>query len=407
MRVLFIHNNFPGQYRRIVERLKGNKHYDLLSASLATNTQPAPIKFVRYKPHREPSKNIHPAAHYTESTILTGQAVLKTLLAVRDKGWKPDIVLAHSGWGNSMFVKDAWPDTKLMPYFEWYYHADGDESGYIEQKPIDINARIRLRLKNTSMLQDLAAMDWGQCPTHYQLEQFPTIFHDRISVIHDGVDTQFFSPAEHANYTVGSHVFRKGDPLITYIARGMEPYRGFPQFIEAIARMQKADPNVQAIVIGEDRVAYGAKRADDKTWKEAMLEEHRPDMDRLHFLGRQPLSVLRDVLRVSAAHVYLTAPFVLSWSMLEAMSAGALLVASATPPVQEVIIDGHNGILTDFFDVGQLVDTLHTVLSNIGGYQAQRAEARQTILERYELESMTSRYLGIINAVASGQRPAS
>ena len=405
MRILFIHNNFPGQYRRIVERLKGDRNYDLLSASLASNTQPSPIRYVRYKPHREPSKDIHPAARYTESTILTGQAVLKSMLAVRDKGWKPDIVLAHSGWGNSMFVKDAWPDTKLMPYFEWYYQADSDESGFLEGKPLDINARVRTRLKNTSMLQDLAAMDWGQCPTQYQLDQYPAVFHDRVSVLHDGVDTQFFSPAAEASFTMGARTFRKGDPVITYIARGMEPYRGFPQFIEAIARLQKLNPHVHAIVIGDDRVAYGAQRQDGTTWKQAMLAEHQPDMERLHFLGRQPLSVLRDVLRISAAHVYLTAPFVLSWSMLEAMSAGALIVGSATPPVEEVIIDGKNGLLTDFFDVSALVERLQLVLGNNQGYLSLRQAARQTILDRFELESCTSRYLSLINSVASGQKP--
>ena len=406
MRILFLHNNFPGQYRRIVNRLHNRKGYELLSASLASNKQPAPFKRLGYTPHRKASKDIHPAIHYTEETVVMGQAVMKTLLPVKNSGWKPDIVLSHSGWGPSLFVKDIWPDTRHLSYFEWYYQAEGSDTGFLNPKEADdYNFRMRIRMKNTAMLHDLASMDWGQCPTEYQLSTFPEIFHDRISVLHDGVDTDFFSPADNTSFTIGEHVFRKGDPLVTYIARGMEPYRGFPQFIEAVSRLQKINPHVHVAVIGEDRVAYGAKRKDGKTWKQAALEEFQPDLTRLHFLGNQPLNVLRDVLRVSAAHVYLTVPFVLSWSMMESMSAGALLVASDTPPVRELIQDGHNGLLVPFFEPDSLAQKLSEVLDAPESYSKIRAEARKTIFARYHLSETVERYLKLIETVASGQRP--
>ena len=222
--------------------------------------------------------------------------------------------------------------------------------GFLDGPMTDINEIMKLRMKNTPMLQDFAAMDWGQCPTAFQASQFPDFFRERMSVLHDGVDTVLFSPDEDATLTVGDRTFRKGDPLITYVARGMEPYRGFPQFMEAVSRLQKMNNDVHVLVIGEDRVAYGKRREDGKTYKEAMLAEHAFDLSRLHFVGNRPLTYLRDAWRVSAAHVYLTIPFVLSWSMLEAMSTGALVVGSDTGPVQEVIEDGRNGLLVPFFE---------------------------------------------------------
>jgi glycosyltransferase involved in cell wall biosynthesis len=405
MRILFIHNNFPGQYRRILARIKNDPAYELLSASLDTNSQPAVIDRLSYRLHREPSKNIHPAARYTESAVLTGQAVLKALLPLKRKGWSPDIVLSHAGWGNGLFIKDLWPQTRVLSYFEWYYNPDGEESGYLQRSPLELDARMRTRLKNTAILQELAAMDWGQSPTMYQRSQFPDVFHERISVLHDGIDTDFFSPLESATFTIGDQVFRRGDPLITYIARGMEPYRGFPQFIEAVSRLQRVNSDFHAVVIGTDRVAYGANRQDGKSWKEAMLEEHQPDLTRLHFLGHQPLHVLRDVLRVSAAHIYLTVPFVLSWSMMEAMSTGALVIGSNNGPVQEMIRDGENGYFTDFFDVKELSRRLRAILDAPNAHHQQRANARETILRLYREDELTPRYLKLISSVASGERP--
>lgn len=405
MRILFIHNNFPGQYHRIVRRLKGDKNYDMLSASLVENNQPAPIKRIGYKLHREPAPATHPAAQYTEKCVLNGQAVVQSLLPVQKRGWKPDIVLTHSGWGPSLFVKDLWPDTKHLSYFEWYYHAKSADVGFLGEKEMDINALMRTRMKSTAILHDLASMDWGQCPTEFQASQFPDIFKDRMSILHDGVDTEYFSPLEGATFTLGDKVFRRGDPIISYVARGMEPYRGFPQFIEAVARLQKMHPTVQAVVLGEDRVAYGAKRQDGQTWKQAALAEYKPDLDRLHFMGYQPIHVMRDLLRVSAAHVYLTTPFVLSWSLMEAMSTGALIVASDTLPLHEVIDDGVNGLLTPFFEPATLADRLLDILQRPADFESQRAAARQTILERYELNELTDRYLKLIQTVAAGQRP--
>jgi glycosyltransferase involved in cell wall biosynthesis len=405
MRILFVHNNFPGQYRRIVERLRGDKNYNLLSASLAKNEQPAVISRVGYKPHRTASTQIHPALRYTEETVITGQAALKALLPVRQKGWKPDIILGHSGWGAPMFLKDLWPDTRYLAYFEWYYNATGGDVGFLEPSEGGLNEAMRVRMKNTTLLQDFAAMDWGQCPTEFQASQFPDFFRQRMTVLHDGVDTEFFSPAEGTELVVGDLTFRRGDPLVTYIARGMEPYRGFPQFIEAIARLQKTDSRFHTLIIGTDRVAYGPKRRDGRTYRQVALEENEIDLSRVHFVGRKPLEYLRDALRVSAAHVYLTVPFVLSWSMMEAMSAGALIVGSDTGPVREMIRDGENGLLVPFHEPARLAEALAVVLADPARHAPLRSAARRLILDRYELAATTERYLDLIRSVAEHGMP--
>lgn len=404
MRILFIHNNFPGQYARIVRYLQGRKDVDMLSGSLASNKQPALIKRVEYKPHREARKEIHPSLRYTETSLIQGQAVYTAFMPVKKSGWNPDIILSHSGFGDGLFLKDLWPQAKYMPYFEWYYHAYGSDASFLDHgAPKAPDKELQIRMKNTVILHDLAAMDWGQCPTEFQRSQFPDLFRDRISVLHDGVDTAFFSPDETGTFSVGDLVFRKGDPVITYIARGMEPYRGFPQFMEAVAILQKSRPEVHVIVIGDDRAAYGAKRQDGKTYKEWALENLALDESRIHFLGRQSLRTLRDVLRISAAHVYLTVPFVLSWSMMEAMSAGALIVGSDTDPVREVITDGENGLLVPFFEPEALAARLADVLADQPRYAPLRERARALMLERYDMRELTKRYFSLIERVAKGQ----
>ena len=406
MRILFVHNNFPGQYARIIRHLKTKPDFELLSASLATNPQPAPIKRIGYTPHREARNDIHPALYYTEKTIIRGQAAYKALMPLKQKGWKPDIILAHSGFGDGLFMKDLWPDAKYLPYFEWYYRAYGSDASFLDHEaPKTPDTEFRLRLKNTAILQDLAAMDWGQCPTNFQKSQFPELFHSKISTLHDGVDTDYFTPDPDAAFTIGEHTFRKGDPVISYIARGMEPYRGFPQFMEALSILQKKNSAVHAIIIGEDRVAYGTKRQDGQTYKDWALKEFPIDPTRTHFLGRQPLKVLKKVLQITAAHVYLTVPFVLSWSMMEAMSTGALIVGSDTDPVTEMIEDSKNGILVPFWDPRILAKRLCEITENSASYDHMRAAGRDLITERYPMNELTARYQAFIEMITNGETP--
>ncbi len=405
MRILFVHNNFPAQYRRIMAYLdeRPKLGVEVYAATLDTNQQKTQAKkTIKYKPHREPRENIHPALLYTERAVIQGQALYSALLKSKQAGFKPDIILAHSGWGAGLFLKDLFPDSKLLTYYEWYYHSINSDGMFLRDKPYDPNAQMRIRMKNTPILHDLAAMDHGQCPTAFQKSKFPDIFQSGITQLHDGVDTKFFKPKANARVKVGDHIFTKADEVITYVARGMEEYRGFPQFMETVYKLQQRRPNLHVVILGSNRVAYGNKRSDGKSFKEAMLETYDFDMDRLHFMGLQPLGVFCGLMQITRAHIYLTVPFVLSWSMLEAMGAGALVVGSDTEPVRELITDGENGLLVPFFDTDAITDKISHVLDNNEEYDPLRKNARQTIKDSYAVKDLLPQYWNLIKSVANG-----
>lgn len=376
----------------------------MFAATLHSNQQKYDLKSVRYKPHREPTEGIHHTLVSTEKAVIMGQAGYKSLIASQKNGFRPDIIMAHSGWGANMFLKDLFPDAKLLTYYEWYYHSKNSDGDFLKNSGYDANGQMRIRMKNTPILHDLAAMDWGQSPTKFQHSKFPSIFQDRISVLHDGVDTEFFSPGEDATFKVGDVTLTPDDEVVTYVARGMEPYRGFPQFMETVAKLQKLRPNLHVVMLGTDRVAYGSERRDGKTYKEWAMDEFEFDMSRLHMPGLRPLNNFRNLMRLSSAHVYLTVPFVLSWSLMEAMSTGALIVGSDTEPVREVITDGENGVLVDFFDVDALVSKLCHILDTKADYQPLKEQARQTILENYSTTDLLPRYWDLIQSVANGSQ---
>lgn len=404
MRILFVHNNFPGQYARIVKYLEGKPGIEMVAGSLASNQQSTSIRRIGYKPHRAPGEGTHFALRFTEKAVIQGQSVYRVFMTARKRGWAPDIILAHSGYGDGLFLKDLWPDAKLLSYLEWYYNFRESEAVFLTPENIeDPHLQLSVRMKNTVFLHDLVAMDWGQCPTPYQKSQIPKVFHDRISLLHDGIDTAFFAPDPSATVSIGGRTFRRGDPVISYVSRGMEPMRGFPQFMEAVSILHKERPDAHVIVIGEDKIAYSSDRPDGRTYLEWALEAFPVDPERFHFLGKQPLEMLRDVFRVSAAHVYLTAPFVLSWSMMEAMSTGALVVGSDTAPVRDVIRDGENGILVPFFEPRLLAGRLCEAIDAPARFAAIRANARATIVERFDARDLTKAYFDLIEKVANGR----
>lgn len=402
MRILFLHNNFPGQYRRIAGHLKGFPDVEMRAGTLASNGQDFGIRRVDYTPHREPTKGIHPTMATAERAAIMAQAAFKSLYAVKAAGWSPDLICAHSGWGPSLLAKEVWPEAKLLVLYEWYYNARGSDADFLEEMTHDSAARAHF--KNIPILLDIASMDWGTSPTRWQHTQFPKHLTHNISVLHEGVDCDFFAPADD-KVVVGGRSFTAADEVITYVARGMEPYRGFPQFMAAVARLQQRRPNLHVLIAGQDRTAYGRPRGDGKTHREHALAELKLDASRVHFLGLVPLATLRAMFRVTRTHVYLTVPFVLSWSMLEAMATGTLVVASDTEPVREVIEDGRNGLLAPFFDVDGLVDRIEAVLSGKVDRASLRQAARRTIVERYALPLILPRQWAMMQAVARAEHP--
>ncbi|MEO0393246.1 MAG: glycosyltransferase, partial [Pseudomonadota bacterium] len=325
---------------------------------------------------------------------------------LKEKGFTPDVIVAHPGWGEALFAKDIFPDTPLLNYFEFYYRAYGADVGFNPEDEISVDDKCRIRVKNTVNFLALEAADAGMSPTFWQYSRNPEEFHYKISVIHDGIDTNMCRPDPRATLTLDDgRVLSRDDEVITYVARNLEPYRGFPQFMCAVEMLQKERPNAHFVIVGADGISYGRAPKEGGTWKEKCLAEVSLDMDRVHFLDSVPYVRFAEVLRVSAAHIYLTYPFVLSWSMMEAMSSGCLIVGSRTAPVEEVIRDGENGLLVDFFKPEEVVEQVVRVLEHPDQMQDIRDAARQTVMDHYDLEKCLAGQITMIKNLVNGHRP--
>lgn len=384
MRILFLHDNFPAQFGPIGTYLAG-KGWEVVFGTRRKGAASPVIKTFNYKPHREVTKGVHPYAGTFEKAAINGQAAARACLELKKRGFSPDVMVAHSGWGPGMYLKDVWPDARYIGYFEWYYQPVGPDVAFLkgEKRPSEDDL-LRTRGRNAPILIDLAACDFGLVPTAYQKSQFPPVISDKLKVLHDGIDTQTCAPRPGAKLVLPGFDLSDAREIVTYVARGMEPYRGFPQFMAAASEVLKRRPEAHVVVVGEDRVAYGSKLPEGDSWKKRMLAQHVFDEKRLHFTGLIPRDQYLKVLQASSVHVYLTAPFVLSWSLMEAMSAGCTIVGSDTDPVKELIEDGNNGLLVDFYNVQAIARAIIRILDAPDKYEAMRAAARETIVSRYD-----------------------
>ncbi len=395
MRILFLHPNFPAQFRHVAAALaKDNSNQVFFGTTRHEGSLPG-VNKVFYKAKREARPETHHYVRPLENAVLQGQAVFRMAEQLKARGFVPDIVYGHSGWGPTLFIKDIFPQAKLLCYFEWFYHAHGSDADFDLNEPLTPDDEARIRTKNAPILQDLYSCDRGISPTYWQRQQFPSEYQSKINVLHDGIDTDFFRPKPGAKLVLPSknldlsHV----DEIVTYATRGMEPYRGFPQFMEAVSLLQQRRPNCHLVVVGENRVAYGKKLADGKTYKDVMLDKLPIDQSRIHFTGWLPYEEYLQVLQASSAHVYLTRPFVLSWSLLESLCTGCLVVASKTPPLMEVIQDGVNGLLADFFSPEEICDRIEEALNQPDKMASIRKQARETVEKYYNLSLLLPKHL--------------
>jgi glycosyltransferase involved in cell wall biosynthesis/DNA-binding CsgD family transcriptional regulator len=378
MRVLVIHQNFPGQFGHLVREWSKRAGWDV--RAIGRDTAPGLPGFdrlIRYKPARGVRAEQHPYLRQVEASTLHGQATARVMLKLKQSGFTPDAILAHPGWGETLFAKDVFPNARLVHFCEWYYHADGADLGFDPEFPLTFDDRARIRMWNAQHALDLVQCDAAVSPTQWQRSRYPEILQPKIVVQHEGIDTENLQPDPIAAVTTPSGVvLEAGDPVVTYVARNLEPYRGFHVFMRALERIQKAHPTCQALIVGGDGASYGRRPKDAPNWREQMLREVKLDPARTHFMGRVPYAQYVKVLQVSAAHVYLTYPFVLSWSLLEAMACGAPIVASNTAPVREVIRDGANGRLADFSKVEEIAQTALSLLHAPDAQQPMRSRAR-------------------------------
>ncbi|MFV0423502.1 glycosyltransferase [Oleidesulfovibrio sp.] len=421
MKILFVHPNFPAQFRHIAAALgkaKDPSHQVIFLTSTPRKEWTIPgVKKAVYSPLQDDTpSSIHPLVSHFDARGRAGAAVYSACNTLRKQGFVPDVIVAHSGWGSSYFLRDVFPESRLLAFFEWYYNTSGADVGFDPAEPVSDIMRMTLRTRNATILNDIAECDWGYAPTLWQARQFPAMARSKMCVVHDGIDTGYFAPAADRKEVAAGLAQELGidytprTRLVTWVGRGMEPYRGFPQVMEALPAILDSDPDVHVLMVGEDRVCYGRPPEDGRSWKQVMLEHISPLMSggepverRVHFTGALPYVSYRRVLQASDAHIYLTRPFVLSWSMLEAMSCGALMVCSDTAPVQEVIQNGRNGLLTDFFSPVQLAKNVCEALASGREADALRAAARDTVLKSYDLRKMLSAQLRIINNLAEGK----
>jgi glycosyltransferase involved in cell wall biosynthesis len=403
MRVLFLHPNFPAQFRHLAAFLGNNSQHQVVFGTNRREGQITGVQKVIYEKSRTTRPETHHYVRPLENAVLEGQAVYRLAQKLKEQGFIPDLVYGHSGWGPTLFIKDVFPETTLLCYFEWFYRAFGSDADFDPDDPINADDQARIRIKNAPILLDLSSCDRGLSPTYWQRQQFPPEYHSKIQVIHDGIDTNYFHPQPGAKLILPrlNLDLSEVDEIVTYVARGMEPYRGFPQLIETISLLQKRRPQCHFVIVGQNRVAYGKSLPNGLSYKEMMLAKFPLDLSRVHFTDLIPYSEYLQVLQASSVHIYLTRPFVLSWSMLEALATGCLVVASNTAPVTEVIEDGVNGLLVDFFSPEAIAERVEAVLDHsdpalrgLPHLMANiRQKARETILERYDLAKLLPQHI--------------
>jgi glycosyltransferase involved in cell wall biosynthesis len=389
MNVLFVHQNFPGQYLHLARHLGASRQHQVVFITQRADATLPGVRNIVYKPQRTITKGVHHYIRDTEASVLNAQCVARVALGLKQSGFVPDVMLGHNGWGELWYLKDIFPDTPLIGYFEFFYRLHGADVGFDSEEMQKFDTGPRIRTKNLGNLLALDAVDFGQCPTAWQKSLYPTVYQPKIHVMHEGIDTQLVAPNPQARINIPRSDLKlaAGDEVITYVARSLEPYRGFPSFMRSLPAILENRPNAQVLIVGDDATSYGSPPLHGLSFREQMLAElgNAFDTNRVHFLGKVPYSMFLQILQISRVHVYLTYPFVLSWSMLEAMSAGCLVIGSDTAPVREVIRDGSNGLLVDFFAPASIAQRTIEVLRDPRGYDAIRVAARQTIVEHYDL----------------------
>ena len=389
MNLLFVHQNFPGQFKHLAPHFAQAGH---TVKALGIDGAGLPgIEMRRYKPGRATSREAHPWAQEFETKVIRGEACAAAAQQLKAQGFTPDVIIANPGWGESLFLKDVWPRAKMLALIEFYYAGRGLDFDFDpEFHREDLARDARLRAKNAHMLMALADMDWGICPTEFQRSTVPAEFRGKTSVIFDGIDTNVVRPDPGAYVTVNGRTLRAGDEVLTFVNRNLEPYRGYHVFMRALTEILRRRPHAVALIVGGDGVSYGAAAPEGKTWKQIFFDEvkDRLDANRVLFLGRLAYTDYLRVLQISTCHVYLTYPFVLGWSCVEALAVGGLVVGSRTPPVQEAIEHGRNGLLVDFFDTAALAETVAVCLAQRERFAGLRAQARASAVERYDLASV-------------------
>jgi glycosyltransferase involved in cell wall biosynthesis len=396
----------PGQFKNLAPHLAKNENNNVMFLTKREDIKLPGIVTARYKKPRDSAPETHPYVRRLENAVRYGQSVARSLIEIERRAHVPDVIIAHPGWGEALYCKDIFPNVPLINFCEWYYLGRNSDVDFDPEESPTIDTFCRSRTRAAHLLMSLENCDAGVSPTHWQKSVHPEPFRDKIEVIFDGIDTNIVKPNPDAKFTLadGRELTRK-DKVITYIARNLEPYRGFRTFMRSIPEMQKLHPDAEIIVIGGDEVSYGRPPTEEgfDTWREELDDEVTYDKTRVHFVGKVPYSRFLSMLQISSAHIYLTYPFVLSWSCVEAMACGTPIVASDTAPVTEFITDGENGLLTDFFDPKAVARRVDELLTTPEKFEQMRKNARAFVENGYKIDQCLPKWINLIDKVTGGK----
>jgi glycosyltransferase involved in cell wall biosynthesis len=407
VRYLFVHQNFPGQYVHFLKRLAARGRDEIVFLSEPNTNHLAGVRKVVYRLPRGPSRTTHPDAREFELASLRAETVARTAERVKRLGFTPDIIIGHHGWGELLNIRDIWPSTPLLGYFEFFYHTEGVDVGFDPEFPPDPVLYPRIRAKNTVNLLALTMGGHGQSPTQWQRSTFPAWAAAGIDIVPEGADLELCKPqptVRRQSLVLGGFRVEPHEKLVTYVARNLEPYRGFHVMMRALPRLLAARPDIRVVLVGGDEVSYGMPPPQGGTWRARMLGELGSLIDhgRVHFPGRLDYKKYLSLLQRSDAHVYLTYPFVVSWSLREALAIGAPLIASDTPPVVEFVRDRYNGLLTPCLDPAALAERILEVLEDVELARQLATTARQYAQKQLRMEDHLAAYRDVVRRLTRG-----
>lgn len=393
MKILFVHQNYPAQFLHLAPEMIKRGH-EVLAMTDAANKRKIGVPHLKYT-FNAAAVDAGATRLGRNYTVMSDRAVVVARAAQTLKtehNYTPDLIFAHSGWGESLFLQEVWPKAKLIVYAEFYYRGVGADVGFDPEfsKPSFDQVMIS-QGRSAYLAQAIVHADAALSPTQFQADAHPPLLRSRINVIHDGVDTDVLAPNPNASFDLpNGRTLRVGDEVLTFVNRNLEPYRGYHSFMRALPAVMAARPNAQVVMIGGNEVSYGQPAPTGTTWKDTFLNEvkDRLDLSRLHFMGKIPYPNFVNLLHVSRAHAYLTYPFVLSWSSIEAMAAGCHIIASDTAPVREAMTDGVTATMVDFFDIAGWSNAIIDALANPEKYALIRENARKFAVTHYDLRTV-------------------
>lgn len=408
MKFLFVHQNYPGQFVHIINHLRKQPNNELVFISEQNESFIAGVRNVVYRKPEANSGTDFDAVEF-EHALRRAAIVREMAKQLLTLGFVPDIIMGHQGWGEMLDLQDVWPDVPTLGYHEFYYNTHGFDVGFDPEFPPPVSGLRGVRCKNAVNLLALTNPGHGQTPTRFQLDTYPDWARRKITVLPEGVNLEICRPNPAVRRTameIGGLTIAPKDRLVTYVARDLEPYRGFHTMMRAVPHLHRLGPDVKVVLVGGDEVSYGARLV-GTTWRQRMLDEVGGMIDpaRVCFPGKTPYDAFVRLLQRSDAHVYLTYPFVVSWSLREALACGCALVASNTAPVQEFVEDRKTGLLVDFPNVSALVEGIRLLLTDTKLANRLRRNARAHAEATLDMDRYIAAYEELIGQVMRNELP--